>query len=279
MNPKGRPLGRTLLFGFIIFPLLVTQLYPLIWLLLYSLKSNEEIFSGKILALPKEFRFENYVLAVSSGHYIQYLINSIIVTGITLLLLIFLSTSAAYVISRFRFKYSKILLLIFLMGMMLPMQSALLPLMILLKNLGLLNTYLALILPYTAFSMPISIFILSNFMRSIPRELEESAIIDGAGPIRIFWSLILPISRPAITTISILAFISAWNEYIVAATFISSEKLKTLPFGAYSFVSQYAVNYGAIGAYLILAALPMVIIYSILSERITKGMVEGAVKG
>ena len=116
-------------------------------------------------------------------------------------------------------------------------------------------------------------------MRTIPTEIEESAYMDGAATLRIFWSVILPISVPPIMTVCILSFINIWNEYILAATFISSESLKTLPFGIYSFVSQYSVNFGDIGAFLVMGALPVLLIYFILSERITSGMVAGAVKG
>lgn len=280
MHSRPQPnLGKWFITILIIFPLLITQLYPLLWLLLYSLKNNDEILSGGIFSLPSYPRWENYVIAIQNGHYLQYLFNSLIVTFSSIMILLFFASSVSYVLSRFRFRFSQHIFLLFLAGMMLPMQSALLPLNLMFKNLHLLDTRWSLIFTYSAFSMPISVLILTNFMRSIPRELEEAAIIDGAGPIRLFTSIIFPISRPAMMTVSILAFISAWNEYIIAATFISSKSLKTLPFGAYSFVSQYAVNYGAIGAYLILAALPMILIYVFLSEWIMRGMLEGAVKG
>jgi len=145
--------------------------------------------------------------------------------------------------------------------------------------MSILNTHLSIILPYIAFQTPIAVFILSGFMKSIPSEIEESAVMDGAGVFRIFRSIILPISVPPMMTVCILTFINIWNEYILAATFISSERLKTLPFGVNSFVSQYSVNYGAIGAFLVLGALPVILIYFLLADKITKGMVAGAVKG
>lgn len=130
-----------------------------------------------------------------------------------------------------------------------------------------------------AFQTPIAVFIISGFMRSIPHEIEESAIVDGSGIFRIYWNIALPISVPPIMTVCILTFINIWNEYILAATFVTAERLKTLPFGVYSFVSQYSVNYGGIGAFLVLGALPVILIYFLLAEKITKGMVAGAVKG
>ncbi|MHA6482217.1 carbohydrate ABC transporter permease [Paenibacillus sp. strain BS8-2] len=259
--------------------LLITQLYPLVWLFLYSFKTNDEILSGSFFSLPDVWQVENYRAAIEGGNYWKYLSNSLIVTSITMVSVILLASLAAFAITRFRWKYGQMVLLLFLLGMMIPLQSTLLPLMIIFKNMDILNTHLSLILPYIAFQTPISVFILSGFMKSIPNEIEESAIIDGAGVFRIFRSIILPVSVPPVVTVCILTFINIWNEYILAATFISSERLKTLPFGVNSFVGQYSVNYGAIGAYLVLGALPVIIIYFLLSERITKGMVAGAVKG
>ncbi|MBM7568409.1 carbohydrate ABC transporter permease [Paenibacillus sacheonensis] len=259
--------------------LVITQIYPLFWLVLYSLKTNDQILGGSFFSMPTTPQWANYKAAYTSGHYLQYLGNSVLVTCVTLLCVIVFSSMVAYAISRFKWKYGPVVTLIFLMGMMIPMSATLLPLMVIFKNIHILDTRWALILPYIAFSTPISVFILSGFMRGIPAEIEESAFMDGASVYRIFRSIILPVSVPPIMTVIILTFITIWNEYIMAATFISSEKLKTLPFGIYTFVSQYNVNYGAIGAFLILGALPVLLVYFILSERITKGMVAGAVKG
>ncbi|MBE9915754.1 carbohydrate ABC transporter permease [Paenibacillus donghaensis] len=258
--------------------LVVTQVYPLLWLVLYSLKTNEEILSGSFFALPHSPQWSNYSAALE-GNYVRYLLNSLFVTSVTMVSVILLSSLCAYAISRFRWRYGQVVMLLFLVGMMIPMQATLLPLMIIFKNIHVLNTHLSLILPYVAFSMPIAVFILSGFMKSIPHEIEESAVIDGASIWRIFRSIILPVSVPPVMTVCILTFINIWNEYILAATFISTEKLKTLPFGVNSFVSQYSVNYGAIGAFLVLGALPVIIIYFLLADKITQGMVAGAVKG
>jgi len=259
--------------------LAVTQLYPLIWLLLYSLKTNSEIMSGQFFALPKSLQWNNYTEAFTSGNYMKYIGNSVIVTATTLILTIVFSGMVSYAITRFRWKYGSIVLLIFMIGIMIPIQSTLLPLMIIFKNMHILNTHLSIIIPYVAFSIPIAVFILSGFLRGIPHEIEESAMIDGASIYRTFFSIILPITVPPIMTVTILTFISIWNEYIIAATFLSSDSLKTLPFGLNSFVGQYTANYGAIGAFLVLGALPVIIVYFILSDKITKGMVAGAVKG
>lgn len=259
--------------------LLVTQLYPLLWLLIYSLKTNEEILSGQFFALPHVPQFKNFADAIHAGSYFRYLFNSVKVTSITMVSVLLLSSLVSFAISRFRWRYGQAVLVVFLIGMMIPMQATLLPLMIMFKHAHILNSHWALILPYIAFQTPIAVFILSGFMRSIPHEIEESAVVDGAGIFRIFRSIIVPISVPPMMTVCILTFINVWNEYILAATFVSKEALKTLPFGVNSFVSQYSVNYGAIGAFLVLGALPVIIIYFLMADKITKGMVAGAVKG
>jgi raffinose/stachyose/melibiose transport system permease protein len=259
--------------------LVVTQVYPLLWLFIYSLKTNEEILSGRFFALPATLQWKNFNDAIHAGHYFQYLKNSLFVTSVTMASVLLLSSLASFAISRFRWKYGQVVMVLFLIGMMIPLQATLLPLMIIFKNMHILNTHLSIILPYVAFQTPIAVFILSGFMKSIPNEIEESAVMDGASVLRIFRSIVLPISVPPMMTVSILTFINIWNEYILAATFISSERLKTLPFGMNSFVSQYSVNYGAIGAFLVLGALPVILIYFLLADKITKGMVAGAVKG
>lgn len=259
--------------------LLVTQLYPLLWLLLYSLKTNEEILTGGLLVFPETLQWANYHDAIVSGGYFRYLGNSILVTGVTLAATLLLGSMLAYAIARFAWKWGNAVLLLFIIGMMIPLQSTLLPLVVIFKKIHILDTYASLMIPYIAFSLPLAVFILNSFFKSIPTELEESASIDGASVNRTFARIILPLAVPPLTTVTILTFIPTWNEYIMAATFINTDSLKTLPFGVYSFVGKYATNFGAIGAYLVMASLPVILIYFFLSEKIAKGMVAGAVKG
>lgn len=259
--------------------LFVTQVYPLVWLLLYSFKSDEEILDGSFFTLPHKMLWNNYHNAFVSGNYLMSLFNSIFVTGVTLILVVALGTMASYAITRFKWRYGGLFMAVFMIGIMIPHQSVLLPLLILFKNMAILNTYLALILPYIAFAIPMAVFILSGFLRSIPHEIEESAFIDGASVYRLFFSIILPIMKPPIMTIIILTFISVWNEYIKASILVSSSELKTLPFGVYSFISQFSTNYGSMGAFLVMSAAPVVLFYFFMAQRITQGMVAGAVKG
>src|SRR4030095_11230767 len=246
--------------------LIITQVYPLLWLVLYSFKTNEEILSSSFFALPQVMKWVNYEKAFINGHYLQYLWNSVIVTGISLFFTLVLGAMVSYAIGRFKWKAAKAVMLVFLVGIMIPTQATLIPLVVLFNKLHIMDTHLSLILPYIAFSVPMAVFILSEFYKGIPHELEESAAIDGASIYRIFISIIFPITVPPLMTVTIVSFIGIWNEYIMAATFISSSHLKTLPFGIYSFVGKYTTNYGAIGAYLIFGVIPVLIVYFLLAE-------------
>ena len=177
-------------------------------------------------------------------------------------------------------KLSKTAMIIFLMGMMIPIHATLLPLFISFKDLKLLNTYWCLILPYVGFGIPIAMYIMVGFMQAIPKEMEESAFMDGAGVFSSFFRIILPIVKPAMATVAIFTFLSAWNELMFAITFISKSQFRTLTVGMQSMVGQYATKWGPIGAGLVIGTIPVIIIYSIMSKEIQHSLVAaGAVKG
>lgn len=255
------------------------QIYPLFWLLLFSFKSNDEIFGGNIMGLPHKWLISNYVTALTSGNVFRYFLNSVIVTGITIIISSVLIASASYAIARMKWKLSKPVLFIFLMGMMIPINATLLPIFLILQKVKLLNTYLALILPYIAFALPMGIFILTSFMISIPRELEEAAFIDGCNVYQVFIKIIIPIVRPALATIAIFTYLSSWNELMFANTFINDEVKKTLTVGIMSLSGQYLTNWGPIGAGLVIATVPTIVIYALLSEQVQQSLVAGAIKG
>ncbi|MFA9379436.1 MAG: carbohydrate ABC transporter permease [Acetanaerobacterium sp.] len=257
----------------------IIQLFPLVWLLLFSLKDNVEIFGGNILGLPHVWKFENYATVFTSGNVGFYFLNSVFVTVITIVISSILIATTSYAIARMRWKFSRLTLGLFLLGMMIPIHAALLPLFIILKNLHLLNTYLALIIPYTAFALPMGIFILTGFMSSIPRELEEAACIDGCSIYQIFFRIILPLIKPGLATIAIFTYLSTWNEMMFAITFINNESMKTLTVGIMSLAGQFATEWGPIGAGLMIATVPTLLIYALLGEQVQKSLVVGAVKG
>ena len=254
------------------------QIFPFYWMLTFSLKSNNEIYGGNIAGLPKTLHFENYVKAFSTGNIGVYLKNSIIVTVVTIIFVSLLACMAAYAMLRMEWKLQKSVFGLFLIGYMIPMHATLLPLMKLLGKIGFLNSRLALILPYIAFGLPFAIYIMSGFIRTIPRELEEAACLDGCNIFQIFFHIIIPLLKPAISTVVIFTFLSAWNELMLAMTFVNDAQKKTLTYGIMSFEGQYAVDWGTVGAGLSIATIPVLIIYLIFAEAFQKGIVAGAVK-
>lgn len=255
------------------------QIYPLFWLFEFSLKDNSEIFGGNIAGLPQHWRFGNYVTAFFQANIMQYFFNSVLVTVITIALTLIIAAMSSYAISRMIWKGSEITLKLVLMGMMVPIHAALLPLFIILSKSHMLNSYLSLIIPYVAFGLPMAIYLFISFMESLPRELEEAAAIDGCGIYQMFFRIILPLIRPAIATVSIFTFISAWNELMFAVTFINKAEYKTLTVGIMSMVGAYTTKWGEIGAGLMIATIPTVIMYLLLSKQVQQSLVAGAVKG
>lgn len=255
------------------------QLYPLIWLVFFSLKGNGEIFGGNIAGLPQNWKFENYVNAFEQAKVLDYFGNSVLVTFITILLVIVLSSMSAYAIVRMEWKGRDIAMKVILLGMMVPIHAALLPLFMVLKSVRLLNTYWALIIPYVAFGLPMGIYIISSFLESLPRELEEAAAIDGCGIYRIFGEIMLPLVKPALATVSIFTYLSAWNELMFAVTFVSKREFKTITVGIMSMIGTFTTKWGEIGAGLVIATIPTILIYVLLSEQVQKSLVAGAVKG
>lgn len=257
----------------------VIQLYPLVWLVLFSFKNNNEIFGGNVAGLPHVWKIENYINAFEQAHVLDYLFNSVLVTALTILFVVVLASMSAYAIERMVWRGSQLSMKLILLGMMVPIHAALLPLFMVLKTFKLLNTYWGLIIPYVAFGLPMAVFILTSFYASLPKELEEAAAIDGCSIYRIWASIMLPLVKPAIATVSIFTYISAWNELMFAVTFISKREYKTLTVGIMSMVGTFTTKWGEIGAGLVIATVPTIIIYMLLSEQVQKSLVAGAVKG
>jgi len=256
----------------------IVQIFPLYWLFTFSLKDNNEIFGGNVAGLPKYWRFENYETALFKADIVTYLTNSVFVTAATIVITLIIAGVAAYAIERMIWRGRETVMKFILLGMMVPLHAALLPLFIVLSKLHMLNSYWALIIPYVAFGLPMAVYLFTSFFASIPRELEEAAAIDGCNIYQILFKVIFPLIRPAIATVSIFTFISAWNELMFAVTFINSAKYKTLTVGIMSMVGAYTTKWGDIGAGLMIATIPTLIIYLLLSEQVQSSLVAGAVK-
>ncbi len=258
----------------------LVQLFPLYWLFTFSLKSNAEIYdSAHVLSLPQYWRFENYTNALLNGGILTYFMNSIIYTVVSVVASGILAAMAAYAIARMRWKLSNATYMVFTLGLMIPTQATLLPLFLLMDNLGLRYGYLGLLIPYTVFAIPMTVMILYGFYRSIPKDIEEAAYIDGCGIFRMFFRIILPIVKPAISTASIFAFLGTWNELLFANTLVDDQMFKPLTVGIMSFVGEHNTDWGIIGAGMVIATLPAILIYSVLSDKIQDSLIVGAVKG
>jgi len=256
----------------------LVNVYPIAWMVINSFKSQKE-FSLDPFFLPDTWRWENYVEAWQTAQLGTYFFNSIFVSVTSVIITVLFGALASYFISRFEFKMSKFVYVLFIFGMIIPIHATLVPMFILMQRLGLLNTSWTLLFPYVSFNLPITIFILTSFMKAFPKDIEESAIMDGCGVFRIFWSIILPMSRPALATVTILNFISCWNEFSFALVLINDASLKTIPLGLANFAGQYNTNYTGQMAGLTMVIIPTLVLYLLMEKHLVKGMTAGAVKG
>ncbi|GAA4653068.1 carbohydrate ABC transporter permease [Anaerocolumna aminovalerica] len=257
----------------------VIQLFPLYWMFTFSLKDNSEIFGANIIGLPHNWIWENYTTALTKGNVARYFFNSIVVTGLTIALTTVTALMATYALTRMVWKGRKLANNIFMLGLTVPIHAAILPVFIILRNLRMTNSYQSLIIPYSAFALAMAIMISSGFIESIPKELEEAACIDGCGVYGIFGRIILPLMKPALATISIFVFLQAWNELMFAVIFISESKFRTLSVGIQTLSGSYTTDWGPIGAALVIATFPTLVVYSLMSGKIQESLVMGAVKG
>ncbi len=256
---------------------LVVCLFPLYWMFTMSLKDTNEIFGGNVVGLPTQWLWSNYASAWGSGGKVStYLLNSVIDTFATLLLTSTFGFMSAYGLLRMRWKGQKVVFTYLLMGMMIPMHAALYPLTEILLTLT--KTNWALIIPYTAFNIPITVLILSGFMSNIPYEMEEAACIDGSGIYRTAFTIILPMMVPALITAAIFVFLQVWNELLLATLFTTTP-VRTLTVGIQQMSGQYQTDYGSMGAGLVIATLPTLVLYMCMSGQVQKSLVAGAVKG
>ncbi|UQZ35562.1 sugar ABC transporter permease [Paenibacillus sp. PK3_47] len=258
----------------------IVSIYPLFWMISYSLKNNDEIFVTNPFGLPTHFRFENYVNAWTQFNIPKYFMNSFIVSIISTLFILLLALMFAFAVARMQWKFRSAVRTYMIVGMFMPLQVIMIPLAILVRDFHLTNTYGALIIPYIAIGLPFSTMVFYGFLVSIPREIEEAACIDGASIYRLFAQVILPLALPAIATIAIFQFLNNWNEFTLAYILISDENMKTLPLGLLFFQGSYSTDWGAMGAVMTIASIPMVLVYLLLSEQVERAMTVGsAVKG
>ncbi|MFJ5621893.1 carbohydrate ABC transporter permease [Peribacillus loiseleuriae] len=257
----------------------IFQIFPIIWLFLFSLKNNQEVFNMSPFALPESPKWENYSKVWTEGNISLYFFNSVTYTVVAVILTVILASMVTFAITRMNWKGSKIVLGLFMIGLMIPVHSTLIPLFSTFTKLNMIDNPLSVILAYTAFNLPITIMILLGFYEALPREVEEAAVMDGASINYIFFKITLPMTSPVIATAAIINMIYNWNEFVFVNTFISSEKFKTLTVGIQNFIGQYTTDWGAIGATLVISILPILLAFFLLSNRIVEGIASGSVKG
>ncbi|YCA41723.1 carbohydrate ABC transporter permease [Bacillus sp. JZ8] len=250
--------------------------YPLLWMVMSSFKSTEEIFTNS-WSLPETWLVDNYVAAWESG-ISSYFLNSVIVTGLSCVLTVFVSALGAYGLSRFEFKGKTFILVICLGGLMLSPQVSLIPLYNIIQKLGLYNTHWALILPYVAYRIPLTILLIRAYFLSIPKELEEAARLDGCTSIGILFRIFIPMSVPILLTTTILTAYYTWNEFMFAIIFIDDDSLRTIPAGLMQFRDALQTDWGVLLAGLTISAAPIVILFLFMQKYFIRGIASGSVK-
>lgn len=257
---------------------LIVSFMPFIFMVLNSFKEKFEMLTKGVFQLPDKLNWANYT-EVLTGGFLNYFKNSVIVLAVSLILLLFISACASYPLARFKFKLAQPIYGLIVACMSIPVHITLIPVFKMSKATGLYDSIWALIGPYIAFAVPISVFILTSFMQEIPREIEESAEIDGCGKIQMFFSMILPLAKPGLATLAIYNGVNMWNEFSFAYTLTQSSQNRTLPLAIWEFQGQYSMNTPMIMAVLTLTLLPMIIMFIIFQDKLVKGMTAGAVKG
>ncbi|QJD84862.1 carbohydrate ABC transporter permease [Cohnella herbarum] len=255
------------------------SIFPLVWMVNFSLLKSGDFFGSNVLKWPDPFQWVNYKNAFTLGHVHAYLLNSVIVAVVVITVTVIVSLMLSYVIARMDWKWNVYLSGLVMVCLIVPIYSTLLPNFFIFNKIHLIDNYFSLILPNIAFLIPLSVFIFIGFLQTTPRAIEEAAVIDGLSLIGVVFRIIMPISKPVIASVGVLAFLNTWNEFIMAITYISSDNYKTLPFSLIQFTGQYASNYGAQFAVMTLIALPLVVLYMLFTDRITNSLTAGAVKG
>ncbi|ANQ53047.1 sugar ABC transporter permease [Thermosipho affectus] len=255
--------------------------FPFYWAIVSSLKPDKDLFELNPSLFPRQITFENYIKVFSERPFHINIWNSIVVSGITTLFSLAIGSLAAYAIARLKFKGKIVVMSLILAVSMFPQVSILGSLFVILRKFKLINTYSGLIFPYVSMTLPLTTWILQNFFRELPKEVEESAAIDGCSRFRTLWSIVLPMSAPGLVATGLLTFISAWNEFLYALTFMQRPSKYTVPVAIALFkgASQYEIPWGQIMAAAVIVTTPLVALVLIFQKKIIAGLSAGSVKG
>lgn len=252
--------------------------FPIYFMISISMKTTNEYFRSP-MGLPERLYLDNYITAWRIIRFPFALWNSTFVTAVSLVLVILLGALAAFPLSRIRNRLSLAIYLLFVSGIMLPFQSGMVPLITLLKSLKLMNTFSGLICVYVATNLAFVVFLYVSFIKSIPRELDESAIIDGCPKFKLFWRIIFPLMKPVTATVIIVTSLGIWNDFLTSFLIIHDQVKRTIPSNAFIFFNKYSTNWGYGFAVLVLAMIPLVALFLALQKHFINGIASGAVKG
>jgi trehalose/maltose transport system permease protein len=280
MNEEdSKSLVLRVLFYLLVAVILIFNLFPFLYALLSSFRPSNDLFSTSLW--PKALGLDHYQAVFKDARFVGSLINSIIVAGSTVLISLALGSICAYALGRLPFRFKAPVLYLVLTMTMFPQISVLSGLFIMLKNLQLFNTRQGLVVTYLIFTMPFTIWVMTQYFRSLPKELEEAAYVDGASPLTVFWKILLPLTMPGLVSTGLLAFIAAWNEFLFALTFTVTDSMKTVPvvISQFSGTSSFEQPWGSIMAASMVVTIPLVILVMIFQYRIVAGLTAGAVKG
>ncbi|MEU1090115.1 carbohydrate ABC transporter permease [Streptomyces sp. NPDC005576] len=276
---KGRA-GSRIWVKIVVALLLVVELYPLIWMFFTSLKTNDDYLNHSTWSLPTTWEWGNYSEAWTTGNIGLYIQNSLLAVVPALALMLLLGTAAGFALQVMVWKGRGLTLLIFLAGMMVPPQMILLPLFTAYFQTGLSGTLWPLILTYTGTGLPLTVFMMATYYRAVPRELFEAATIDGAGILRAFWTISVPMVRNALLTVGLVQFFFIWNDLLIALTFTNDQDLRTIQVGLLNFTGDFgATQYGPLFAAICINVFGTLLIYLFLNQKVMKGLTSGAVKG
>jgi len=257
----------------------INGFFPAVWILLTSLKSEAELVSTPITWWPEAASLDNYVRAFTDQPLLRYLANSVIVAAGATVSSLIISGLAAYAIARLNLRRRQLILTCIVASSMFPLVTLLVPIFETLRSLGLLNTYIALVLPYTVLNLPVCTLVLVSFFQGIPRDLENAAMIDGCTRMGALWRVVLPLAAPGVFTAGILAFVNAWDEFLLALSLNSSPDMRTLPVGITLYQGEFTFPWPVISAALIVAIVPVALLIALFQERVVGGLTQGGLKG
>jgi raffinose/stachyose/melibiose transport system permease protein len=274
---RRRIAGRTVLYV-IAWVVAILVLVPMIYAVLGGFRTTAQIAADPI-GLPSPWVLSNYTDLLKSSTFLRQLFNSTLIALVSTLLVVPLAALAAYVFARFAFRGRELFYTLFTLGLLFPVAIAILPIFIMVRDIGLLDNPLGVALPQAAFGLPMTIIILRPFFRSIPDDLQDAAAIDGAGPLRFFWKILIPLSRPVLATVSVLAIVGSWNAFLLPLVVLTDSDQWTLPLGVTNYSQQYTADIAKILAFTTLSMVPALVFYAFAERQLIRGLTSGAVKG